>query len=67
MHTSISSRKTKSTYTLIIILATLLVLSGAGVTLSPTQAFADEGKDKADHKPEPKKDEHKPEPKKEET
>jgi hypothetical protein len=48
-------------------LATLLVLSGAGVTLSPTQAFADEGKDKADHKPEPKKDEHKPEPKKEET
>ncbi len=46
MHTSISSRKTKSTYTIIIILATLLVLSGAGVTLYPSQAFADGEKDK---------------------
>ncbi|MDP8903303.1 MAG: hypothetical protein M3M86_06005 [Thermoproteota archaeon] len=46
MHTSTSSRKTKSTYAIIIILATLLVLSGAGVTLYPTQAFADGEKDK---------------------
>lgn len=46
MHTSISSRKTKRTYTIIIILVTLLVLSGAGVTLYPSQAFADGEKDK---------------------
>ena len=46
MHISTSSRKTKDTYTIIIILATLLVLSGAGVTLYPSQAFADGEKDK---------------------
>jgi ABC-type Zn2+ transport system substrate-binding protein/surface adhesin len=47
-------------------LATLLVLSGTAAMLSPTQAFADEGKDKSDdkHKSDPKHDDKKSEDKK---